>query len=308
VIELVAAGLRPDMVIGTSIGAWNGSWLAAHPEVENARALQYWWTDPEVRRVMRGMLLGYAGAIAWRRSAALSAHRVEHLLSRALGRVTFEELQIPLAVGATDLLSGDLVYFDHGPVAEAVRASSAIPTVLPPVALDDRLFLDGGVIDNFGVNEAVRRGARSIILVDASTSELSRIPIGLGAIVDRATLVAQLHQRRRSLAAAAGAGVPLHLVEVGSLGGVLDFTHLGGSLEVGRRVARAWLAGEPLPSPAPLAEEERRRMVASWRLLEERVLPLWRRATGQQPRPTLDSPETPGILLPPQGTAEAGGG
>ena len=77
----------------------------------------------------------------------------------------------PLAVGAVDLLSGDLVYFDRGPVAEAVRASSAIPTVLPPVPLDDRLFLDGGVIDNFGVNEAVRRGARSIVLVDASTSE-----------------------------------------------------------------------------------------------------------------------------------------
>src|SRR5438270_13137079 len=73
VIELVAAGLRPDLIVGTSIGAWNGSWLAAHPEVENARALQHWWTDPEVRRVMRGLLLGYAGAIGGRRSAALSA-------------------------------------------------------------------------------------------------------------------------------------------------------------------------------------------------------------------------------------------
>jgi NTE family protein len=310
VIELVTHGLRPDLIVGTSIGAWNGSWLAAHPEVESAPALQQWWTDPEVRRVMRGMLLGYAGAIAWRRSAALSAGRVEHLLGRALGRMTFEDLQIPLAVGAVDLLSGDLIYFDRGPVAAAVRASSAIPTVLPPVPLDDRLFLDGGVIDNFGVNEAVRRGARSIILVDASTSELSRLPIGLGAIIDRATLVAQVHQRRRSLAAAAGAGVPLHLIEVGALGGVLDFTHLGGSLELGRQAARAWLGGEALPSPAPLAEEERRRVVASWKLIEDRVLPLWRRATGQ---PSTQggagaTPPAPGMLLPPAGMAEAGGG
>lgn len=303
VIELVAHGLRPDLIVGTSIGAWNGSWLAAHPEVENARALEFWWTDSEVRRVMRGMLLGYAGAIAWRRSAALSASRVEHLLDRALGGVSFEELQIPLAVGACDLLSGDLIYFDRGPVAAAVRASSAIPTVLPPVAQDDRLFLDGGVVDNFGVNEAVRRGARSIILVDASTSELSRLPIGLGAIIDRATLVAQVHQRRRSLAAAAAAGVPLQLIEVGSLGGVLDFTHLGSSLDLGRQAARAWLAGEPLPVPAPLAEEERRRVVASWRLIEDKVLPLWRRATGGHPlRPDA------GIVLPPPGIAEAGSG
>jgi predicted acylesterase/phospholipase RssA len=261
------------------------------------------------------MLLGYAGAIAWRRSAALSAGRVEHLLHRALGTITFEELQIPLAVGAVDLLSGDLIYFDKGQVASAVRASSAIPTVLPPVALDDRLFLDGGVVDNFGVNEAVRRGARSIVLVDASTSELSHLPIGLGAIIDRATLVAQVHQRRRSLAAAAGAGVPLHLIEVGGLVGVLDFTKLGGSLALGRQAARAWLAGDLVPSPAPLAEEERRRVVARWRLLEERVLgrvaalPLWRRGPARESNHAGTngaSPSPPPLLTPP-GLAEAGG-
>ena len=310
VIELVAHGLRPDLIVGTSIGAWNGSWLAAHPEIESAAVLQAWWGDPEVRRMMRGMLLGYAGAIAWRRSAALSAGRVEHLLGRALGRVTFQELPIPLAIGACDLLSGDLIYFDRGPVAAAVRASSAIPTVLPPVPLDDRLFLDGGVIDNFGVNEAVRRGARTIILVDASTSELSRLPVGLGAIIDRATLVAQVHQRRRSLAAAAGAGVPLHLIEVGVLGGVLDFAHLGGSLDLGRRTARAWLAGETLPAPVPLAEEERRRVVASWRVIEDRVLPLWRRAT-RQPAPRDGrgpAGSAPAVALPPPGMSEASGG
>ena len=88
---------------------------------------------------------------------------------------------------------------------------------------------------------------------------------------------------------------------MGALGGVLDFTNLGGSLELGRRAARAWLDGETLPAPPPLAEEERRRVVASWRLVEDRVLPLWRRATGQHPRPS-------GILLPPPGIAEAGGG
>jgi len=314
VIELVAQGLRPDLIVGTSIGAWNGSWLAAHPEVENARALQYWWTDPEVRRVMRGMLLGYAGAIAWRRSAALSARRVEPLPRRALGSITFEELQIPLAVGAVDLLSGDVIYFDQGPVAEAVRASSAIPTVLPPVPMEDRLFLDGGVVDNFGVNEAVRRGARSIVLVDASTSELSHLPLGLGAIIDRATLVAQVHQRRRSLAAAAGAGVPLHLIEVGGLLGVLDFNHLGGSLELGREAARAWLGGEPLPTPQPLAEEERRRAVARWKVLEERVLgrvsalPLWRFGHGLQPDHAGANGASPSGPVTAPGIVEAGGG
>jgi hypothetical protein len=97
---------------------------------------------------------------------------------------------------------------------------------------------------------------------------------------------------------------------VGALGGVLDFTHLGGSLELGRQAARAWLGGEALPSPAPLAEEERRRVVASWKLIEDRVLPLWRRATGQQSNQdgAGAGPPAPGLLLPPAGMAEAGGG
>src|SRR5207245_2954784 len=94
------------------------------------------------------------------------------------------------------------------PVAPAVRASSAIPTVLPPVPLRDRLLIDGGIIDNFGVHEAVRRGARSIVLIDASTSEIEEPPGGLGEIIDRMTLVSQVHQRRRPRGAAVTCHAP----------------------------------------------------------------------------------------------------
>ncbi len=284
VIELVRRGLRPDFIVGTSIGAWNGAWLASHPTAEGAEMLAAWWADPEVRGVFKGMWLGYAGAIAWRRSAALSAERVERLLARGLGDLRFEDLQVPLTVGAADLLTADLVYFHRGPVAPAVRASSAIPTVLPPVALLDRLLVDGGVIDNFGVNEAVRRGARSIVLVDASTSEIEEPPVGLGEIIDRMTLVSQVHQRRRSLAAAAGAGVPLHLIEVGGIGGSLDFGRAEAAVARGRELAGAWLDGRPLPPVEPPPKEQRQGLVDRWHVLEDRVrgrvsaLPLWRRA------------------------------
>lgn len=288
VIELIRAGLRPDVIVGTSIGAWNGAWLAAHPSVEGVEQLAAWWADPEVRGVFKGMWLGYAGAIAWRRSAALSAERVESLLARGLGEMRFEDLSVPLTVGATDLLTADLVYFHRGLIAPAVRASSAIPTVLPPVPLRDRLLVDGGVIDNFGVHEAVRRGARSIVLVDASTSQVEEPPVGLGEIIDRMTLVSQVHQRRRSLAAAAGAGVPLHLIEVGGLGASLDFQRAEPAVARGRELARAWLDGRPLPPVEPPATEDRQGLVDRWHVLEERVrgrvsaLPLWRRAgTGQ---------------------------
>jgi len=297
VIELIRAGLRPDVIIGTSIGAWNGAWLASHPTVEGAEALAQWWAEPEVRNIFKGMWLGYAGAIAWRRSAALSAERVEGLLDRGFGGMRFEDLGIPLTVGATDLLTADLVYFHRGPVAPAVRASSAIPTVLPPVPLRDRLLVDGGVIDNFGVHEAVRRGARSIVLIDASTSAVEEPPVGLGEIIDRMTLVSQVHQRRRSLAAAAGAGVPLHLIEVGGLGASLDFQRAEPAVARGRELARAWLDGRPLPPVEPPAREQRQGLVDRWHVLEDRVrgrvsaFPLWRRAGSGAPLPDAAEPE-----------------
>ena len=301
VIELVRRGLRPDVIVGTSIGAWNGAWLASHPDVAGVEGLAEWWADPEVRGIFKGMWLGYAGAIAWRRSAALSAERVESLLARGFGDMRFEELEVPLTVGAADLLTADLVYFHRGPVAPAVRASSAIPTVLPPVALRDRLLVDGGVIDNFGVNEAVRRGARSIVLIDASTSVLEEPPVGLGEIIDRMTLVSQVHQRRRSLAAAAGAGVPLHLIEVGGLGSSLDFQRAEPAVARGRELARAWLDGRPLPPVEPPAREDRQGLVDRWHVLEDRVrgrvtaFPLWRRAgTGE----AVDAAAEPEVSTP----------
>ncbi|HZS14624.1 MAG TPA: patatin-like phospholipase family protein [Candidatus Dormibacteraeota bacterium] len=296
VVELLRSGLRPDFIVGTSIGAWNGAWLASHPTVEGAEGLARWWADPEVRGIFKGMWLGYAGALAWRRSAAISAERVEHLLARGFGETRFEELGIPLTVGATDLLTADLVYFHRGPVAPAVRASSAIPTVLPPVALRDRLLVDGGVVDNFGVHEAVRRGARTIVLIDASTSEVETPPVGLGEIIDRMTLVSQVHQRRRSLAAAAGAGVPLHLIEVGGLGSTLDFQRAEPAVARGRELARAWLAGMPLPRVESPPEEERVGLMDRWHVVEGRVrervsaLPLWRRV-GHAELPEAEEPE-----------------
>jgi len=297
VIELVRSGLRPDVIVGTSIGAWNGAWLASHPTVDGVEGLGEWWADAEVRGIFKGMWLGYAGALAWRRSAALSAERVEHLLARAFGDLRFEELSIPLTVGAADLLTADLVYFHRGPVAPAVRASSAIPTVLPPVPLRDRLLIDGGVIDNFGVNEAVRRGARTIVLIDASTSEVTTPPVGLGEIIDRMTLVSQVHQRRRSLAAAAGAGVPLHLLEVGGLGTTLDFHRAEPAVARGRALARAWLDGLPIPRIEPPAVEEREGLVDRWHDLEDRVrervsaFPLWRHVGRGAPLPVADEPD-----------------
>ena len=242
--ELLAAGLRPDLVVGTSVGAWNGAWIASHPDQAGAGTLVEQWMHPEVAGLFRGLVRGYLGALARRRVAALRDASIRRLLERTCSGLRIETLSVPLAVGAVDVLSAELVYLDSGPLGEAVLAASAIPTLLPPVTLGGRLLVDAGFIDNFGVLEAIRRGARSVVLVDASVGLLGPAPASVPAMLDRANLVTRIHQRRQAASAASVAGVRLEVLEVAERGFVLDFGSAAEQIAIGRAVAARWLHGE----------------------------------------------------------------
>jgi len=254
--ELLAAGFRPDLIIGTSVGAWNGAWMAAHPDAEGGRELLRLWVDPSVRSLLRGVVRGYVGALARRRVAAFSDCHMRRIIEQCFGGRTFADLHIPLAVAAVDMISAEIEYLEEGSVAEAVLAASAIPTVLPPVRLGDRMLADAGFVDNFGIVEALHRGARSIVLLDASVGALAGVPDRLTAMLGRANLVTKIHQRRHAVAAAAAAGVRLDILEVSAQGWVLDFAGAGEHIELGRDTAREWIEGVdrglgPTRFPAP---------------------------------------------------------
>ena len=257
-VALRRAGLVPDLIVGTSVGAWNGGWLARSTSEENARGLLACWLDPEVRLLFRGLVRGFAGALARRRIAALSDARLRRILAKTLGAsCTFADLEVPLACAAIDFLTAELVYLESGSVADAVRAASAIPAVLPPVELDGRLLADAGFVDNFGITEALRRGARSIVLVDASVGQLDRAPHSIVSMLDRANLVTRIHQRNQAIAAAEAAGAQLEILEVAGFGAVLDFGSAARQLAYGREVAERWLAGRV---GAPVAAGDRDRV------------------------------------------------
>jgi NTE family protein len=247
---LFEAGFRPDLIIGTSVGAWNGAWMAGHPDGEGGRALLRLWVDPSVRSLLRGVVRGYVGALARGRVAAFSDTHMRRIIDQSFGGRSFDDLRIPLAVAAVDLISAELEYLDSGSLSEAVLAASAIPSVLPPVRIGDRMLADAGFVDNFGVVEALRRGARSIVLLDASVGTLAGAPDRLTAVLGRANLVTKIHQRRRAMAAAAVAGVRLEIVEVSAPGWVLDFAAAAEHIELGGDIARSWLEGVDGGRPA----------------------------------------------------------
>ncbi len=153
---LEAAGIRVAAVAGTSIGALVGAALAggALDELEalardaNALAILR-FLDPHLKR---GALLG---------GRTIARQLEAHLAGRNL-----DELSMPCAVTAADLVTGEAVVIRDGPATTAVLASIAIPGVLPPVRRDGRLLVDGGALDPVPVAAARALGPHPVVAVN----------------------------------------------------------------------------------------------------------------------------------------------
>jgi NTE family protein len=104
-------------------------------------------------------------------SGVLSGQRIYMLFSRMTwddqGIKDFKKLPIPVVCIAADVETGEAVVLDKGNLAESMRASMAIPTVFTPVEINDRLLVDGGIVNNLPVSEVKKMGADFVIAVDA---------------------------------------------------------------------------------------------------------------------------------------------
>jgi NTE family protein len=168
------AGIRPDLVVGTSAGAINGSWVAAGGDIRELGSL---WRGLRRADVFPfGPVTGFLGAIG-ARNHLVSQGPLRSLLAKHLLLERIEEAVIPFHVIATDVLKGVDVRISHGPALEAVLASTAIPAVFPPVVIDGTPLMDGGVVDNTPISHAVELGAETIwVLTTGYACDLRRPP------------------------------------------------------------------------------------------------------------------------------------
>ncbi len=157
---LEEAGIRPDVVVGTSAGSLVGAIYASGktgPQLQQVAesmeeaALTDWTLPLFSRGVFRGEALA------------------RYVSSQVQGR-TIETMAIPLGIVATDLQSGHGVVFRQGDVGIAVRASSAVPAVFLPVRINGREYVDGGLVAPVPVRYAREMGAELVIAVDISSS------------------------------------------------------------------------------------------------------------------------------------------
>ncbi len=154
---LEAEGIPIDVIAGTSMGGLIGSLYASGM---SAREL-----ETESRRMTRTrQLVSLADASLARRGLFKGERIVEYLRER-LGARTFSDLRIPAAVVAVDLNDRCQVILDRGSVAEAVRATIAVPGVFVPVLSGSQVLVDGGVLNNVPADVVRAKGAERVIAV-----------------------------------------------------------------------------------------------------------------------------------------------
>jgi NTE family protein len=149
-----------DMIVGTSVGSLIGAIYAY-----DANSFDLEWTAFTLEK---DDLFDYGLLTAITGMGAAKGDKLEAFVKNKVPVQNIENLKIPFAAVATDLNRGTQVVLDRGPVAKAVRASSAIPGVFNPVDYQGKLLVDGGVIDNIPVSVARERGADIVIAVDIS--------------------------------------------------------------------------------------------------------------------------------------------
>lgn len=163
--ELERRCVTVDLVAGTSIGAIIGACLAAGLVEE---------LESVARSIRVGTVLRYLDP-SFARGALIGGRSIERTLYDYFGDRRIESLDIPFAAVAGDLLTGETVTITKGPVVEALMASIAIPVIFQPVELNDRLLVDGSLVEPTPIRTAREMGARRVIAVDLTTDYESRI-------------------------------------------------------------------------------------------------------------------------------------
>jgi len=163
---LLETGVRPDLIVGTSVGALNGALVAKDPTPrvverlvglwESAAASGEVYGDGPVRQVTRAVRTG---------THLHSAKPLRDRLVQELGDLTFADLAVPFQCCAASIERAAEHWFTTGRVTDAVMASAAVPGLLRPARVDDEHYLDGGIVNSIPVGRAVQCGAKTVFVL-----------------------------------------------------------------------------------------------------------------------------------------------
>ena len=163
--ELIQRNIRADRVFGASVGAINGASYAGQPDLENAERMADIWRALKGADIFpRGPLDG-PWAFLQKRPSVHPNTGLRAIIEAGIEYENLEDAAIPIEVVTTSLTDGRERWIGHGPAVEAVLASSAIPSIFPPVIIDGDVLVDGGVVNNVPISRAIEAGCDRIYVL-----------------------------------------------------------------------------------------------------------------------------------------------
>jgi len=238
------AGITPDLIIGGSVGAINACFMASHPTRHGVAELAAHWMGMS-EETLCGNRRRVVLNLARRRPYLFAADRLRRLVADWVPTFHLENLEIPVRIATTDILTGRAVFHETGYIPDLIAASAALPAIFPPVLLPGpdgpTTHVDAGVAANVplsGALEASRPGDRVWALdVTRTPSAHRHLRNPLDVLI--ASLVASVRNREDP---EPPLEVDLHRIRLDDdfdCGSVFDFTHTQELLGLGERAAAA---------------------------------------------------------------------
>lgn len=165
---LLERGHRPDVIVGTSVGALNGAVIATSPDLEQVDHLEKIWRGLRGEEVFPGNTLRRAWNLLRRDDHLIPDEGLKALISDVGVAQSFTDLRVPLRVVAADLITGDEHVIVHGPLPPALLASAALPGIFPPVVLNGHTLVDGAVVNLVPISHALAGPIDRIFVLDVS--------------------------------------------------------------------------------------------------------------------------------------------
>jgi len=211
------AGIEPDLILGTSIGAFNGAVIADYPGREGVERLTGFWEEVTGADLFQTGFFDRAIRVATLKPAIHDTAELRALVEHAIHPDTrIEDLQVPFQCVAASIENFAEHWFDQGLLIDAVLASSAVPALFPPVVIDGESFYDGGLVDSVPLGRAVALGADVVYVLQVGRIESPLRPPE--RLYEAALISFEIARRHRFVTTMRNLpeGVEVHLLPTGS--------------------------------------------------------------------------------------------